>query len=187
MVDLDGVKKISKVVVTNDSTDVGYTISCSANGIDWTEIEADKLSEETDYYTGKITKESVNPYIMPVTIPTMPSFRMTRRLSGAYELDESEEGRDFDDTIGNTGDWRKHGPVFSIPYRCLYGKRIDNLLTAGRCISVTTSMWDITRAIPTCALTGEAAGTAAAMAAAGEGSVSRLDVKALQSKLPIKK
>ena len=121
---------------------------------------------------------------MPVTIPTMPSFRMTRRLAGAYTLDESEERCEFSDTIGKTGDWRKRGPVFSIPYRCLHGEKISNLLAAGRCISVTKSMWDITRVIPTCALTGEAAGAAAALTAEC-GSVTGFDVGKLQKRLPI--
>ena len=38
-----------------------------------------------------------------------------------------------------------------------------NLLAAGRDISVTDRMWDITRVIPPCAVTGEAAGAAAAL------------------------
>lgn len=40
---------------------------------------------------------------------------------------------------------------------------MKNLLTAGRCISVTDAMWDISRVIPCCAVTGEAAGVAASV------------------------
>jgi len=54
-----------------------------------------------------------------------------------------------------------------------------NLITAGRCISVTNAMWDITRVIPTCAVTGQAAGTAAALS----NDFSKLDVSQLRSKL----
>ena len=93
----------------------------------------------------------------------MPNFRMTRRLRGVFELDETDAFRSFGDAIGMTGDWRQSGPVFELPYRCLTAVRNVNLLAAGRCISVTESAWDITRAIPSCAVTGEAAGTAAAM------------------------
>lgn len=46
--------------------------------------------------------------------------------------------------------------------RCYCGK-VHNLYAAGRCISVIDDMWDITRAIPCCAVTGQAAGTAAAL------------------------
>ena len=34
----------------------------------------------------------------------------------------------------------------------VYGKDVKNLLTAGRCISSETLMWDITRVIPVCAV-----------------------------------
>ena len=43
------------------------------------------------------------------------------------------------------------------------GRRIRNLLAVGRCIFGIDDMWDITRVIPVCAVTGEAAGTAAAL------------------------
>ena len=41
--------------------------------------------------------------------------------------------------------------------------QIKNLIVAGRCTSVTDSMWDIMRVIPCCAVTGEAAGIAATL------------------------
>ncbi len=68
----------------------------------------------------------------------------------------------------------------SCPSAPLYGNKISNLLAAGRCISVTDSMWDITRVIPVCAVSGQAAGTAAALT---EDAFSKLDVKLLQAKL----
>ena len=62
--------------------------------------------------------------------------------------------------------------------------KTDNLLAAGRCISALGPCWDVTRVIPTCAVTGEAAGTAAALAARQTGGrVSKLDVRALQDQL----
>lgn len=45
----------------------------------------------------------------------------------------------------------------------LYGRKIKNLTVAGRCVSVVgDKTWDITRVIPVCAVTGEAAGVIAA-------------------------
>ena len=85
----------------------------------------------------------------------------------------------FEDSIGLTGDWRRPGPCFEIPFRTLYSAKVPNLICAGRNISVTDSMWDITRVIPPCAVTGEAAGTAAAMT----DDFTALDVSKLQSKL----
>ena len=88
---------------------------------------------------------------------------MTRRISGEYTLDSKEMHKYFEDSIGMVSDWRKRGPVYEVPFRTLYSGKIKNLICAGRCTSVTDAMWDIMRVIPCCAVTGQAAGTAAAM------------------------
>jgi hypothetical protein len=108
---------------------------------------------------------------------------MTRRLKGRRVLGEADAERRFRDTIGMTGDWRKPGPVFFIPLRALAGVKTPNLLAAGRCISAAPAVWNLTRVIPVCAVTGEAAGTAAALAAERERPVVELDVKELQGRL----
>ena len=118
----------------------------------------------------------------PVTIPSIPQIRMTRRIAGIYTLDDKESCKDFNDSIGMIGDWRKRGPVYEIPFRTLFGGDVYNLITAGRCISVSDSMWDITRVIPACAVTGEAAGTAAAMT----DDFKSLDIVKLQEELQSK-
>ena len=52
----------------------------------------------------------------------------------------------------------------SLPYRMLYSKNIENLYFAGRNVSASPcSFWN-DRVMATCAILGEAAGTAAAMA-----------------------
>ena len=51
--------------------------------------------------------------------------------------------------------------VYSIPFRCLYSKDICNLLMAGRQISVTHVALGTTRLMGTCAIMGQAVGTAA--------------------------
>ncbi|MBQ2286888.1 MAG: FAD-dependent oxidoreductase, partial [Clostridia bacterium] len=66
-----------------------------------------------------------------------------------------------------------------LPFSALYGKKISNLITAGRCISVTDSMWDITRVIPVCAVSGQAAGTASAIT----DDFASTDIKKLQELL----
>lgn len=113
------------------------------------------------------------------TMATFPQLRMTRRVEGPYELDDTEMFKSFPDSIGMVSDWRKSGPVYEIPFRCLYGKTIKNVITCGRCISVTDAMWDITRVIPDCAVTGEAAGLAAAIS----DDFGKLDVSVLQQRL----
>ena len=91
----------------------------------------------------------------------------------------AEEHKYFEDSVGMVSDWRKRGPVYEVPFRTLYSGKIKNLITAGRCTSVTDSMWDIMRVIPCCAVTGQAAGTAAAMT----DDFTKLDVKKLQCEL----
>ena len=117
--------------------------------------------------------------VVPSCIASIPQLRMTRKLSGLYTLDDTEMHKHFDDSIGMVSDWRKRGPVYEIPFRTLRGKEIKNLLAAGRCISVTDNMWDITRVIPDCAVTGQAAGVAASMT----DDLDSLNIKELQSKL----
>ena len=122
--------------------------------------------------------------IYPVILPTIADLRMTRRLKGRVALKIDDDKRWFDDAVGMTGDWRKAGPIYYLPLACLAGVKTDNLLAAGRCISALGPCWDVTRVIPTCAVTGEAAGTAAALAARKTGGrVSKLDVRALQDQL----
>ena len=56
---------------------------------------------------------------------------------------------------------------------------MKNLLAAGRCISVTDAMWDISRVIPCCAVTGEAAGVAASIGC----DFTRIDLSDVQDAL----
>ena len=113
------------------------------------------------------------------TVATIPQLRMTRRLDGLYTLDDTEDKAYFEDSVGMISDWRKRGPVYEIPFRTLIGRKFRNLVVCGRIVSVTDAMWDISRVIPPCAVTGEAAGTAAAMTDDFHG----LDIHVLQKKL----
>ena len=95
------------------------------------------------------------------SIASIPQLRMTRRLAGVTEV--TEQTGPVPDSIGLIGNWKRSGPVYELPFSCLYGRTIKNLITAGRCVSADEAMWDNTRVIPACAVTGEAAGLAAAM------------------------
>jgi hypothetical protein len=117
-------------------------------------------------------------------LPSIPNFRMTRRLSSCFTLQAAHAHQWFDDAIGLTGDWRKSGPVWALPYRCIRADGMRNLLAAGRCISSAGRAWDMSRVISTCAVTGEAAGTAAALATRGHaGDCHALPVAELQAQL----
>lgn len=118
------------------------------------------------------------------SLPSMPQIRMARRIEGAYTLTEADLSAHFEDNIGATGDWRRPNPVYEIPYRTLYTPEVDNILAAGRCISSTGVAWEVTRVIPPAAVTGQAAGTAAAMLAGNAASsAASLPVCELREKL----
>jgi hypothetical protein len=107
----------------------------------------------------------------------------SRRLQGEYVMVRDDLDRSFDDAIARTGHWTKYDCVYNIPYRSLLPRAIDNLLVAGRCISVDHRVHHATKEIPPCMATGEAAGTAAAMALKSGVGLKRLDVRALQKQL----
>ena len=118
------------------------------------------------------------------SLPSMPQIRMARRIEGAYTLTEADLSAHFEDNIGATGDWRRPNPVYEIPYRTLYTPEADNIMAAGRCISATGVAWEVTRVIPPAAVTGQAAGTAAAMLAGNAASsAAALPVCELREKL----
>ncbi len=99
----------------------------------------------------------------PAAMTHMPQYRMTRCLCGETLMSEENDGKSVRGSVGMVGDWRKRGPRFEVPYSALYGPAFENLFAAGRCISTDDEMWDIMRVIPPCAVTGQAAGTAAAL------------------------
>ncbi len=124
--------------------------------------------------------------------------RETRRILGEYVLTEGDvrsEAR-FPDSIGvskcaidihepggEKGLMVAVGSGYDIPFRCLLPRGIQQLLVAGRCISVDHVAHGSTRNTPACALTGQAAGTAAALSAKTGTPVRSLDVATLQRRL----
>lgn len=152
-------------------------------------IEADEITQQVidahanllNFFevkmNGRISREN-----SVTTMASIPQIRMTRKINGVYDIDMADEGTHFEDSVGVIADWRKVGPVVELPFRSLYGNDVKNLITAGRCISSTQRMWEITRVIPSCAVTGEAAGAAAAMT----DDFASLDVKKLQEYLTSK-
>lgn len=147
-------------------------------------LEAKELSEMTELshemlLLNFLEKGNVSDKHILTAIATIPQIRMTRRPVGAFELDLSHDHCYFEDSIGMIASFQKAGPIFEVPFRCLYGYDLKNVVSAGRCISNTDSMWELSRVIPCCAVTGQAAGTAAAIT---DDFIS-LDVQKLQNLL----
>ena len=144
----------------------------SANVIDGRKFILDNLK--------KIHETEPDAY--PFLIPAFHGLRMTRRLKteGTEFTEKLHERVWFEDSIGMIGNWTAKHERYSIPYSSIKGSVNDNLYVAGRASAAEKSGWNLTRVIPSCAVTGEAAGTAAAMQVeTGE----RPGTKALQERL----
>lgn len=116
-------------------------------------------------------------------LPFMPQFRTIRRIQGKT-LFQGINGEKFADNIGDCGDFRKKGMHYQIPYGALYHADFPNLWAAGRIISAAEGDgWEVTRVIPVCALTGQAAGTAAALCVKTGADADGLSIDLLQNTL----
>ncbi len=133
----------------------------------------------SEYGTGKKDRKT----LFPLTLPSMAQFRTTRHIPAQYKLKDGQDWTHFDDSIGLAADWRKPGFVWEIPYRSMLPAGLKNLVAAGRCTAAEEDAWEVTRVIPSAALTGEAAGTAAALAAASGVSPDDIPVATLQDAL----
>jgi hypothetical protein len=126
--------------------------------------------------------------------------RESRRIAGAYTLtgDDVLQARAFDDAVarsaypidihnpsgsGTSTHRLPAGASYEIPYRCLVPERVDGLLVAGRCISTTHEALASTRLTPTVMTLGQAAGTAAALAARSGIRPRDVDPRALREAL----
>lgn len=107
----------------------------------------------------------------------------SRRMVGEYVLKREDMDQPIDDAIAITGHWTKYGALYWIPYRSLLPKEFSNLLVAGRCISVDHRTHHATKEIPPCMATGEAAGTAAALAIQAGAPPKMVDVSRLRTRL----
>jgi len=101
----------------------------------------------------------------PVHLPAMPQLRKIAAARCRAMLDDDAVCRRAEDSIGMTGDWRAPGPVWETPFGALVPEALDGVFVAGRCIGALREAWEVFRVIPAAAMTGEAAGIAAALAA----------------------
>ena len=180
------------------------------NGVDMTRVEqifkADLELREQMYLLEDFFHKHIPGYenCRVISSGTTTGVRETRRVIGDYVItaEELAAGCRFDDVIvhraefivdihnpagsGQAEDHIQYCDPYDLPYRCFTPKGIENLYTAGRCISGTHRAHASYRVMSICMAMGEAVGTAAAICAAEGVTPRNLDVKKLQNKLTTK-
>ncbi len=132
--------------------------------------------------------------------PAQVGVRESRRIVGEYQLtgDDLLQARTFPDAVARSGyPIDIHNPkgdgtstvrlpagrTYEIPYRCLVPLQVDDLLVAGRCISVTHEALASTRLTPTIMTLGQAAATAAVQSLQASVPPRHVDTDALRASL----
>jgi hypothetical protein len=132
--------------------------------------------------------------------PAQVGVRESRRIVGEYQLrgEDLLHARTFADAVarsgypidihnpagaGTTTVRLPEGRTYEIPYRCLVPLLIDDLLVAGRCISVTHEALASTRLTPTIMTLGQAAATAAVQSLEADEPPRRIDTDRLRASL----
>jgi hypothetical protein len=127
--------------------------------------------------------------------------RETRRLEAIYRIKGEDIARatkfkdgivacdnPIDDVMRNSAEMTheaavKTGDYYTIPFRSLVPRKIENLLFAGRLVSADPVAFASVRGMPQCMAMGQAVGHAACMALADDSKVQALDQAALVSQL----
>jgi hypothetical protein len=163
------------------------------------EIEGRRQAWEVFQFIRSATPGFENSYI--VDISPQLGIRETRRVIGGYVLSENDilECASFEDTIGVNG-WPveahladevlikfsnvPHSRGFNqLPYRMLVPQRVDNLLMAGRCSSMTHVGQSSARVSGPCFAMGQSVGSAAGLALRAGAQPRALDATQLQQRL----
>jgi FAD dependent oxidoreductase len=149
----------------------------------------------------RFLRERVPGYERAVMVSTSPAVgvRESRRVIGDHVLSAEEclAAARFPDQVARCGapiedhhagaDTRwaylPEGATYGIPYRALLPRGVEGLLVAGRCFSSTHDAHASARSMGTCMAMGQAAGTAAALAAARGTTPRDLPVGALLERL----
>lgn len=134
----------------------------------------------------------------------LPGKRESRRYVGKYIVTQNdvESGGRFEDAVAYGG-WSMddhfpqgfyykdgHPTIYhpapapwGLPLRCMISENIENLCFAGRNISVTHAALSSSRVMATCAVLGQALGTAVSYAVRDNAALENVDIKKLQQTL----
>lgn len=152
-----------------------------------TRVEMEGRRQAFEYARFLVAKVAGYEKASMVALSTQVGLRETRRVYGDYRVtrDDVLSARQFDDQIGlcgapiedhhgrsgtgTTWEYLPDGRAVGIPFRSLIVRDSVNTLMAGRCFSATHDAQASIRSMAQCMAMGQAAGTAAALAATGSG------------------
>ncbi len=158
--------------------------------LNWVEANVRKVMIPFYSFYKKVVPGFENSYLYD-SAPQIGT-RGSRRLIGEHVLtgEEARAHQKFDDTVvmfprGVPLSWPDDKPPRNVelPYRCLVPAKLDGLLAAGRCFSSDQAANSMFNIISHCIQMGQAAGTAAALAAKSEIQPRQVDTKALRKSL----
>ena len=146
--------------------------------------------------TQELRKREGGENIFLLETPPQIGVRVTRVLDPVKQvtLEESMHYTRYDDSIGMSGGSApimyqgrrvptKERPYWQIPYSSITPKNCPNLLVGGRCFGYDDDLSYDAREIGTCLVTGQAAGTASALAVLNRTSVQDVDIRKLRAEL----
>ncbi len=184
-------------VVATNMTRVAYVDGTDPLELTKAEVEGRRQALEYTRFLRQQIPGYEQAYLM--NFSTQIGIRETRRIWGEYRLtrDDVLSARKFPDAVaqcgapiedhhaGNSTRWEyvPEGGTYDIPYRALLPQGVDNLLVAGRCLSADHDAHASVRSMGQCMAMGQAAGTAAALAARASRSPRQLAIDTLQEQL----
>lgn len=197
-------KQLSTIAGTwgamHDTGELTYMNLVHLAGIDGTDPDSMTKGEIEGRRQAMLAIEALRRYMPGCKGVRLRNFGMsigirdTRKIDALYnmtETDARQQGR-FDDTIGIYPEFidgygvliiPTTGRYMQIPYRAMLPKKVKGLLVTGRAIGGDRIAHAATRNMACCAVAGQGAGVAAALAVKAGRDVAEVDIAAVQAEL----
>ncbi|MEX0406050.1 FAD-dependent oxidoreductase [Aquibium sp. LZ166] len=184
----------------HDSGELTYMNLVHLAGIDGTDPDSMTRGEIEGRRQAMLAVEALRRFMPGCDGVRLRNFGMsigirdTRKIDAVYNMTETDARRQgrFEDTIGIYPEFidgygvlilPTTGRYMHIPYRAMLPKKVKGLLVAGRAIGGDRIAHAATRNMACCAVAGQGAGVAAALAVKAGLDVAEVDLAAVQAEL----